>query len=92
MKITKEIPVPATTRKDERFVCDGCQQGCGPNERGRTSYDIQRVEIEMEEGAAYPGSVMRHVTRIDACTTCFKKRILPALEALGFPAHTEDRY
>lgn len=73
--------VTITRLKDEEVFCDICGEDC--NASLRSSYDVARVEIRMEEGSSYPEGLHTETYRPDICLTCGKDKVIPALEALG---------
>lgn len=48
------------------------------------------VDIEAEEGKAYPEGGNKEKTVIDTCYSCFMEHAVPALVAAGFKVRTEE--
>jgi hypothetical protein len=93
VKRTEEVPaVAATTREVEECFCDLCSARVYSERWDRPGYKIDNVAIHMETGSSYgsDGSCIDAIV-VDCCEGCFKSKVLPALEAIGFKPREEDR-
>jgi hypothetical protein len=86
---------------EDKAICDKCGREA-PDEgyvgthsldvnwdRDR-SYGRQEVTIAYRHGAHYPEGDSTQAQYTDCCPDCFKKFVMPALEALGFKFHTVE--
>ena len=86
MKHMKQVEIPAcTVTKCMKITCDFCS-----NDIKEEGYHFDEVVIERKQGVSYPDYHDETITRIDCCTTCWDKKVFPALQALGATFYTEE--
>lgn len=87
LTITKEV-IPEKVWEKEHTTCDLCGNPSGDDEN--KSYTVQEASIRMEEGFRYPGGSTIEATIADCCTSCFREKVIPALEAIGLRFRKKD--
>jgi len=87
VKITKQMPVPATTRTVTlKTVCDLCgvetnRAGNWPSETG-DNWNETTIEAEIGWNYGHEGASYKRTT-VDICPKCFMEKLIPWVESLG---------
>jgi hypothetical protein len=88
MKTVEVAAKPATTREEvDKVFCDLCGKDANRDWQGRSSYEFDDVEVEIEvkrkEGTNYPEGGNGTEVVIDVCPDCFVKKLVPWVESHG---------
>ena len=91
--VNKQVTYPAKTHTVLDYVtCELCSTTAkdSDNWKGKSSYDVDGVEVRFKTGESYPeGSNVEHVV-LDICPECFKSKLIPWFEAQGGKVRRED--
>jgi len=79
----KRIKISEETKVIEKFAYKYFCDCCGGQIK-EVPYEISSVQISFEEGSSYPSGTDTETEQVDCCVKCFKEKVKPALENLGF--------
>lgn len=70
--------------------CDFC--GMDLSKQRTRTYEDNFAQVSVTAGELFPGSDsdQRECTYVDVCATCFRTKVVPAVEALGVTFHTRS--
>lgn len=71
------------------LTCDICGKA-RPPKRWSEGNDVEEIEVRMKTGRFYDEGGDGEETLADVCLTCFKEKVIPALEAVGCKFRTEE--
>ena len=85
----KEVEIPAKPaiieERLEKVTCDICK-----NTIHEHCYNVDKVEIEREEGTRHPEGASIERTSFDCCGNCFDAHIVPLFKSFGAEPRIED--
>lgn len=91
MKVTKTIPVPATTRDVLDFMkCELCERTSHNEQWSPGSYEVTEPDVSLRIGTNYPEGGSTETTILDICPTCFEEKLVPWFESQGGTPRKEE--